>query len=52
MREAGRFGRTVRRSILLTPFGADVCGFTLPLDTAELEALPSEAAERPGTPRA
>jgi hypothetical protein len=42
MREAGR-ARTVRRSIHLTPFGADFCETCLPLDTAELEALPDEA---------
>jgi abortive infection alpha-like protein len=39
MREAGR-GRTVRRSIHLTPFGEDFCGICLPLDTEELDALP------------
>ncbi len=39
MREAGR-GRTVRRSIHLTPFGEDFCETCLPLHTAELEALP------------
>jgi hypothetical protein len=32
-------GRTVRRSIQLTPFGVDFCRATLPLDTAELDAL-------------
>jgi Abortive infection alpha len=31
--------RTVRRSIQLTPFGVDFCRATLPLDTAELDAL-------------
>ena len=31
MREAGRMGRTVRRSIHLTPFGADFCSVCLPL---------------------
>lgn len=41
MREAGR-ARTVRRSIHLTPFGADFCETCLPLETAELEALPEE----------
>jgi Abortive infection alpha len=32
-------GRTVRRSINLTPFGHDFCGTCLPIDTAEIEAL-------------
>jgi hypothetical protein len=50
LREAGRFGRTMRRSIHLTPFGADFCSFCLPLDTAELEALPSEPPDEPGPP--
>lgn len=35
---AGR-ARTVRRSIELTPFGADFCDRCLPLDTAEFEAV-------------
>ncbi len=39
MREAGR-GKTVRRSIHLTPFGQDFCNLCLPLGTAELDALP------------
>ena len=39
MRKAGR-GRTVRRSIHLTPFGRDFCETCLPLETHELEALP------------
>jgi len=38
MAEAGR-GRTVRRSILLTPFGHDFCRVCLPLDTVEIDAL-------------
>jgi len=37
--EAGR-GRTIRRSIHLTPFGHDFCSTCLPLDTAEIDALP------------
>ena len=37
--EAGR-GRTIRRSINLTPFGQDFCSTCLPLDTAEIDALP------------
>jgi hypothetical protein len=32
MRKAGRTGRTVRRSILLTPFGRDFCETCLPVD--------------------
>jgi abortive infection alpha-like protein len=36
---AGRTGRTVRRSIHLTPFGQDFCDAALPLHTAELDAL-------------
>ena len=42
LREAGR-GRTVRRSINLTPFGEDFCTMCLPLGTAELDALPGGA---------
>ena len=38
MEEAGR-GRTVRRSIHLTPFGDDFCRTCLPLDTVEIDAL-------------
>lgn len=37
---AGRLARTVRRSILLTPFGEDFCAVCLPLE--ELEPLPPE----------
>src|SRR5581483_12202374 len=37
---SGRQGRTVRRSIHLTPFGRDFCDTCLPLHTAELEQLP------------
>lgn len=36
----GRLARTVRRSILLTPFGEDFCSVCLPLE--ELEPLPPE----------
>jgi abortive infection alpha-like protein len=38
LEKAGR-GRTVRRSINLTPFGHDFCDTCLPLDTSEIEAL-------------
>ena len=41
MEEAGR-GRTVRRSINLTPFGDDFCRTCLPLDTVEIDALGPE----------
>jgi hypothetical protein len=40
-RKAGR-GKTVRRSIQLTAFGSDFCGVCLPLDTAEIDALPGD----------
>jgi len=40
-REGAR-GRTVRRSIQLTPFGEDFCQTCLPLHTAELDALPGD----------
>ena len=35
MRKAGRTGRTVRRSILLTPFGRDFCAACLPVDVSD-----------------
>jgi hypothetical protein len=38
MRRAGR-GKTVRRSIRLTPFGIDFCETCLPLDTAAFLAV-------------
>ena len=37
--EAGRLGRTIRRSIHLTPFGEDFCSAALPSDTLEFEAV-------------
>jgi hypothetical protein len=43
MRNGSR-ARTVRRSIQLTPFGEDFCETCLPLHTAELDALPGDAA--------
>lgn len=43
MRKAGR-AKTVRRTIHLTPFGEDFCATCLPLHTAELDALPGDAA--------
>ena len=39
MEAAGRGARTVRRSILLTPFGVDFCELCIPATTAEFEAL-------------
>ena len=36
---AGRGSRTVRRSILLTPFGQDFCELCIPPTTAEFDAL-------------
>jgi abortive infection alpha-like protein len=39
-----RRGRTVRRSIHLTPFGHDFCGTCLPLDSVEIDALGSRDA--------
>lgn len=42
MDEAGRGAQTVRRSINLTPFGADFCKTCLPIDTGEIETLPRE----------
>ncbi|HWH43671.1 MAG TPA: Abi-alpha family protein [Thermoleophilaceae bacterium] len=48
MRKAGR-ARTVRRSIHLTPFGVDFCQVCLPLETAEIEALPREPPDAPAS---
>jgi hypothetical protein len=45
MAEAGR-GRTVRRSIHLTPFGHDFCRVCLPLDTVEIDALAPDGVKR------
>ena len=39
MEQAGRGARTTRRSIHLTPFGADFCALCIPATTAEFEAL-------------
>ena len=44
MKHAGR-ARVIRRSIQLTPFGADFCETCLPLDTAEIDALDPVAVE-------
>jgi abortive infection alpha-like protein len=45
LRKGGRTARTVRRSIVLTPFGDDFCETCLPVNTAEFEALGSEVRE-------
>jgi hypothetical protein len=46
--KSGRQGKTVRRSIHLTPFGQDFCETCLPLHTAELDKLPGDlVAGRP-----
>ena len=37
--EAGRGARTIRRSIHLTPFGADFCALCIPPTTGEFDAL-------------
>jgi hypothetical protein len=44
--KSGRQGKTVRRSIHLTPFGHDFCDTCLPLHTAELEQLPGSAVRQ------
>jgi Abortive infection alpha len=43
---SSRQGRTIRRSINLTPFGQDFCQTCLPLHTSELEQLPGATSER------
>jgi hypothetical protein len=48
LRKGGRTARTVRRSILLTPFGHDFCDMVLPLDTAEFEAASGDGAAADG----
>ena len=53
--QAGRGSRTIRRSIHLTPFGADFCELCIPPTTAEFDALrqsqrdDSPPASDPGT---
>jgi hypothetical protein len=46
MKQVGR-ARTVRRSIHLTPFGEDFCKAALPMDTAEIDAMPPLADDEP-----
>jgi hypothetical protein len=43
--EAGRGARTTRRSIHLTPFGADFCATCIPPTTAEFDALRQSARD-------
>jgi hypothetical protein len=43
--EAGRGSRTIRRSIHLTPFGADFCDLCIPATTGEFEALRDSVRE-------
>lgn len=53
LRAMGRSrSKTIRRSIRLTPFGEDFCGTCLPMDTAEIDALPRqpEASEAQAEP--
>lgn len=50
MTRAGR-GRTVRRSVRMTPFGLDFCEVCLPLDTAGFLALQDEIAAERGSTR-
>jgi Abortive infection alpha len=47
LERAGRFARTIRRSIHLTPFGSDFCQTCLPLDTIEFEAVADVEPEPP-----
>ena len=46
--DQARRTRTIRRSIHLTPFGADFCSTCLPLDSVEIDALPREPREPRG----
>ena len=43
MREAGRTGSTVRRSVELTPFGRHFCEMALPKTTAEFAAVSADS---------
>jgi hypothetical protein len=49
MAKAGR-GRTVRRSIHLTPFGEDFCEMCLPLETEELEVVGEDVPSEENMP--
>lgn len=52
LKRAGRLGHTVRRSVHLTPFGADFCEVCLPVETREFESViagePAEPAPAAG----
>jgi hypothetical protein len=47
METAGRGARTVRRSIHVTPFGADFCALCIPPTTAEFDALRQSVRDEP-----
>ena len=51
MERAGR-GRTVRRSIHLTPFGEDFCEMCLPLETDEMEVVREDVPSEQDVPSA
>jgi hypothetical protein len=51
MDRAGR-GRTVRRSIHLTPFGEDFCEMCLPLETEEMEVVREDVPSEQDMPSA
>jgi hypothetical protein len=42
MDHAGRGSQTTRRSIHLTPFGADFCKTCLPIEKQQIDTLPRE----------
>jgi len=46
--KAGRGGKTVRRSVHLTPFGVDFCRVCLPSDSDDVDTLPDSQAARDG----
>jgi hypothetical protein len=59
LQRAGRLGHTVRRSVHLTPFGADFCEVCLPVSTREFESViagepvePAPVEENGGAPEA
>ena len=47
--KGGRLSRTVRRSILLTPFGEDFCAVCLPVEELELLAEEPPPAAGPSS---
>ena len=47
MEKAGRGARTIRRSIHVTPFGADFCALCIPPTTAEFDALRESVRDDP-----